>query len=178
MIESGKSINNWWSTQQSASRYQTQPVSSRPTAVLRPTIRGSTTPPIEPQMAEWRQCGRPGIKRLHARSVPCMQPPRETCSRTQRAGRGELCAVRCGRVMVTVWAVTACPVNSHSARQHMHSSRRNVLPHTLQCRRPCQHRAHAPFAGVPPVCWRAWKLQDSAGSCDDVGLVRQRVVSW
>ena len=45
----------------------------------------------------------------------------------------------------------------------------------VDCRCPCQHHAHAPFAGAPPVCRSAWTLQGSTSRCDvsvEVTLVR------
>jgi len=85
----------------------------------------------------------------------------------RRRVQGELCAVRCGWVMLIVPVVATCPVHQFIvlaiARRRTSCGRRNVLPHTLQCQHPCRHHARAPFAGALPVCQCACTLQDSAG---------------
>jgi len=77
-----------------------------------------------------------------------------------------LCAVRCGWMMVLVRVDTAFPVRrdivltfrmpTHTLRPRKHLT--TYVTHTVECRHPCRHRGHAPFACDPPVCRSMWTL--------------------
>jgi len=116
---------------------------------------GSTDCPAEHDSADWTLNSRAAVvqsagKRPHARGAAPHTAAEWDIAEPGGHGpvESELCAVRCGRVMVIVWV---CARVRHAdtctpAMEMFYHTR-----HSGEHRRPCRHCAHAPFAGVPPV---------------------------
>jgi len=109
----------------------------------------SPTLPTEPRMAEWQR------QRDYTLTVqPCMQPPRETCTRRTVCGEvwpddGDSTSSR-GLLSQPEHCAPARHANMHSAAETF-----NRTCHSGEHRRPCWHHAREPFAGAQQVCRHA-----------------------